>query len=66
MPVNTPQDLEELAADYGRQKELNITTVAAGIVFGLPDTPTSDFTNASVWIRMNQTYVQDTTLIRET
>jgi len=67
MPVDSVQDLEELAGDYILQKKLNITSVAAGIVFdGLPSTTTSDFKTASVYIRMNQTYVHDTTLVRET
>ena len=61
MPMESEEDLVNLAEDYDRQKDNNITTVAAGIVFD----NTSE-TTASVRIRMNSTYIHDTTLIRET
>ena len=61
MPMESEEDLVNLAEDYDRQKDNNITTVAAGIVF---DNTTERI--ASVRIRMNSTYIHDTTLIRET
>ena len=62
MPMESEEELVDLAADYDQQKDHNITTVAAGIVFD--DTSDPERT-ASVRIRMNSTYVHDTTLIRE-
>ena len=61
MPMESEEELVNLAENYTLQKDYNITTVAAGIVFD----DTSERT-ASVRIRMNSTYVHDTTLIRET
>lgn len=63
MPMASEEELVQLAEDYNWQKELNITTVAAGIVF---DNTSDPERTASVRIRMNSTYVHDTTLIRET
>lgn len=63
MPRENEKELVDLAEDYDLQKDHNITTVAAGIVFDETSDPER---TASVRIRMNSTYIHDTTLIRET
>ena len=56
--------MEELAADYDWQQSNNITIVPAGIVF--TDLTQEDFklTSATFKIRMNSTFVHDTTKFR--
>ena len=66
LPVETERRMEELAGDYNWQQANNISFVAAGIVF--TDLPQEDvpLTTATFKIRMNSTFVHDTTTFRET
>ena len=58
--------MEALAVDYNWQRRNNITIVAAGIVF--TDLPEEDsrLTSATFKIRMNSTFVHDTSTYRRT
>lgn len=63
LPMNSSQALEELAADYDWQQRLNISYLAAGIVFD--DGIDYGVTNVSVKIRMNFSVVHDTSEFKE-
>ena len=67
MPLPTEEAMEALAADYEEQERKGITHIAAGVVFdeNLPPKMTPDLTNATFKIRMNSTFVHDTTAFRE-
>ena len=58
--------LEELAGDYNWQQRNNITFVAAGIVFTNLSQEDLSLTSATFKIRMNSTFIHDTTTFRET
>ena len=67
MPMPSEEAMEDLAADYAEQERKGITHVFAGVVFdkNLPPEMTPDLTHTTVKIRMNSTFVHDTTAYRE-
>ena len=67
LPLPTEEAMEELAADYGEQERRGITHIAAGLVFdkNLPPEMNPNITDTTVKIRMNSTFVHDTTTFRE-
>ena len=67
LPLPTEEAMEDLASNYTEQKRRQITHIVAGVVFDkdLPAEMTSDLTNTTVKIRMNSTFVHDTTEYRE-
>ena len=65
-PVSTEAEMQELSSNYVWQKERNISTVFAGIVLEDFVTTGGDLQSVKLRIRMNSTYVHDTTLLRET
>ena len=67
LPLPNEEAMEALAANYTEQERRKITHIAAGVVFDkdLPAEMTSDLTNTTVKIRMNSTFVHDTTVYRE-
>ena len=67
LPLPSEEAMEALAADYTEQDRRRITHIAAGVVFdeNLPPEMTPDLTNATFKIRMNSTFVHDTTAYRE-
>lgn len=67
MPTPTEEAMEELAANYAAQERKGITHIAAGLVFSkdLPPEMTPNLTNVTVKIRMNSTFVHDTTVLRK-
>ena len=67
MPMPTEEAMEELATDYAAQERKGITHIIAGVVFSkdLPSEMTPNLTNVTVKIRMNSTFVHDTTVFRQ-
>ena len=67
LPLPSEEAMEELASDYAEQEKREISHIVAGVVFDkdLPSEMTSDLTNTTVKIRMNSTFVHDTTVYRE-
>jgi hypothetical protein len=67
LPLPSEKAMEDLAANYTEQERRQITHIVAGVVFDkdLPTEMTSDLTNTTVKIRMNSTFVHDTTAYRE-
>lgn len=67
LPLPTEEAMEDLAGNYTEQERRQITHIVAGVVFdkNLPAEMTSDLTNTTVKIRMNSTFVHDTTKYRE-
>ena len=67
VPLPTEEAMEALAANYTEQKRRSITHIAAGVVFdkNLPSEMNPNITNTTVKIRMNSTFVHDTTTFRE-
>ena len=66
MHVEDEEELEALASDYQRQKELGITIVVAGVVFDsvLPNS-TAFNKHSKIRIRTNFSFVMDTTQYKE-
>ena len=67
LPLPTEEAMEDLAANYTEQERRGISHIIAGVVFDkdLPPEMTSDLKNTTVKIRMNSTFVHDTTVYRE-
>ena len=67
LPLPSEEAMEELAGNYVEQERREITHIIGGVVFDkdLPAEMTSDLTNTTVKIRMNSTFVHDTTVYRE-
>lgn len=67
LPLPTEEAMEEMAADYTQQKRKGISHIIAGVVFdeNLPAEMTPDLTNTTVKIRMNFSFVHDTTAFRK-
>ena len=66
LPVADEGELESLAEDYQRQKELGITYIVAGIVFDSITPNVSTFSKSSrIRIRTNFSFVMDTTQYKE-
>lgn len=66
-PVTSEAEMVELSSNYLGQKKRGISTVFAGVV--MEDFVTShdgQLQSVTLRIRMNSTYVHDTTLLRET
>lgn len=66
-PVTSEAEMQELSSNYLLQQQRGISVVFAGVV--LEDfvmTHEGELQSLKIRIRMNSTYVHDTTLLRET
>lgn len=63
-PVDSEDEMTTISLDPDLQKKLGITTVFAGIVFN-EDIDDDPLYNVTIKIRMNSTYVHDTSIVKE-